>query len=296
MQVVLGHARGDLRVGFSASMFGSVNNNDAIAAIRAWSQIFMDEEDISSVPRPQILGSMVEIEAALKSGTLDYVSLTTVEYDYVRNLLPAKTITVGVRSGSLSEKYLLLVSRDSGIESLEDLRGKSLRLITGPRLTLLSAWLDVALMQKGLAPTVAFFGTVKWGETMGKTLLPVFFGQADACVITRSGFDTMTELNPQIGRKLSVIAQSDPLIPTMFCFTRYVDKDIQEKVAREITRWHLTTAGRQCLMIFQTDSIEMHPVSVLSLTLDLLAEHRLLLKKTKKDAGAKKGLEQAVAK
>ena len=39
------------------------------------------------------------------------------------------------------------------------------------------------------------------------------------------GFKTMSELNPQVGRRLKVLASSAELVPTGFCFRRdYVDQ------------------------------------------------------------------------
>ncbi len=274
---VLGEGSGYVRVGFSASMFSEVNQNDAIAAVRAWSRVFTDESNIASVPQPLVLNGMAEIEAALAGGTLDYVNLTMAEYAVIRSYLPSDTVTLGIVSGSFSDEYLLLTSEESGIASLEALRGKSLLLMDNSRSSLAAPWLDVLLMRVGLTPTTDFFGTVNGDTMIGKVLLPVFFGKADACVVTRSAFDTMVELNPQIGRKLKTIAVSRPLVPTVFCFTPTVDEMVKEKVSREITQWHLTVAGKQCLTIFQTDSIEEHPISVLSPTLDLLAEHERLM-------------------
>ncbi|MCK7505548.1 MAG: phosphate/phosphite/phosphonate ABC transporter substrate-binding protein [Desulfobacterales bacterium] len=37
------------------------------------------------------------------------------------------------------------------------------------------------------------------------------FRQADACVVGRNSYETMVELNPQVGRELKVVASSHPL-------------------------------------------------------------------------------------
>ena len=40
----------------------------------------------------------------------------------------------------------------------------------------------------------------------------------DACVVARTGFETMCEINPQIGKQLKVIASSPEVVPAVFCF------------------------------------------------------------------------------
>ena len=49
---------------------------------------------------------------------LDFISITTTEFAAVRDLLSCDTITVSITSDSITEEYLLLVRRDSGVKNL----------------------------------------------------------------------------------------------------------------------------------------------------------------------------------
>ncbi len=266
-----------IRIGYSSSLFYELNRNDVIAATRVWTQALLNQQDISVIQKPVVFDSTDELREALSSNILDYISLTTVEYAAVRDLLNCETITLSVVSDSVTEEYILLVNNDSGIENLHDLQGKSLHLVKSDRLSLSTVWLDTILLREGLKPAADFFITVKSHKNVGKVILPVFFGQGDACVVTRKMFDTISELNPQISKRLKAIAVSPALIPTFFCFTKNSDEGLREKVSREISNWHLSPVGRQSLIIFKSDGLEVRPISYLESALDLISEHKRLM-------------------
>lgn len=274
-----------IRVGFSSALFENVNYNDAIASIRAWAQALLKKQDISAVPKPVILNDKSEIKEVLSNNMLDYISLTTTEYAEVSEMLPCDTITVSVTSDLITEEYLLLVHKDSGIESLQGLNGKKLRFVSGARMSMAMTWLDNILLREKFKPAVEFFSSLELNKNAGRVILPVFFKQADACVVTRNMFDTMVELNPQIGRRLKIIAVSSPLVPSFFCFTRNSDESLRKKVSSEILHWHLSSFGKQSLTMFQCDGLEIHPVSCLETALDLIDEHKMLLKQAASSSG-----------
>ena len=98
------------RVGFSATLFSGVNENDAIAAVRAWAQAIAQTRGIPADPQPKIFRSVAEIGAALTDRAVDCISMTTGEYAALRGLMGGDNIVAGVTSGSITEEYLLLVN------------------------------------------------------------------------------------------------------------------------------------------------------------------------------------------
>jgi ABC-type phosphate/phosphonate transport system substrate-binding protein len=269
-----------INIGFSSSFFYEVSRNDAIASIRAWTQALLNKQDISAVPMPVIFDTIAEIRAGLSNDKLDYVAITTQEYAEVRDLLTCDVVTVSVTSKSIKEEYLLIVPQSSGINKINDLKGKRLLMVKSARLSLAMVWLDTILLNKGIEPAEVFFDVIESEKNAGKVILPVFFNQADACVVTRTMYNTMVELNPQIGQKLKTIEVSPALVPSFFCFTRNSDITIREKVLKEISRWHLSTFGKQSLTMFQCDGLETHPISCLDSALNLIDRHKQLLTKS----------------
>jgi phosphonate transport system substrate-binding protein len=171
---------------------------------------------------------------------------------------------------------VLLVHRDSGIQRLGDLKGKTLNLLQHARACLGSAWLDTLLARENLDPAADFFGKIVPVLKTGKAVLPVFFHQVDACLVTRNGYETMIELNPQTGQHLKALATSPPFVPVIFSFRADYNAPVNNQIVGELSRWHLNPAGRQILTLFQTDSLEEHPISCLDSSLELLAEYRKL--------------------
>lgn len=122
-----------------------------------------------------------------------------------------------------------------------------------------------------------YFGQIVLKNKIPNTVLPVFFRQADACLVTRSSFETMTELNPQLGQQLRILLVSEPYVPVVFCFRDNYQSEVKAQVLKEIENLHLSPAGRQILTIFQIDKLFEQSSSVLDITIALLQEHQMLL-------------------
>jgi len=100
-----------------------------------------------------------------------------------------------------------------------------------------------------------FFSVVKHVEKLSGAVLPVFFGQANACLVTQSGFSTMSELNPQIGQKLQTVARSRPLIPALLCFRKDFNSPQKEHILEAFSELNTSSSGQQILTIFQAEAL-----------------------------------------
>ena len=273
-------ARFTFRIGFSATMFTDVNVNDARAAVKVWAQTIARERDVPTDPEPSILTGMAELTAALRSNQVDAIALTTDEYGPLSQAVPLAPIFVARVGGHTGEEYVLLAHRESGITNLGNLRGRNLTTYQNPMACLAPIWLDTLLAQQGLPPRNEFLGRVSGNSKLARVVLPVFFRQCDACLVTRSGFDTMNELNPQTGKALKVLATSPMLMPAVFCFRANYAPPFKEKLLAAIRNLHGTPAGQQVLTIFRSESMEEQPASCMESALELLATHRRLCLET----------------
>lgn len=282
-------------IGFSSANFTDVNENDAIAAVRVWSQALARERGIPADPQPKVLRGAGEIEAALTNNLLDAINMTVPEDAAIRSRVELSSCVVSIKGGSVTEEYVLLVHRQGGIERLEDLRGHKVGLLNSARGVLAPAWFETLLARQELGSPATFCGEVISSSKVSKAVLPVFFKQCDACVVTRSGFETMVELNPQTGQQLKVLATSPPLVPVIFCFRAGFSPSIRTKLLGEIAKWDTTPAGRQLLTVFQCDGLVERPVSCLDSALELLAEHQKLCSRTNSVLGEAASMASAQA-
>jgi phosphonate transport system substrate-binding protein len=257
-------------------MFTEVNENDVKAAMKVWAQTLMRERGMPVDPQVSVHSGIEDLSSALRGKTVDAFSLTTEEYWVLQREMHSSHVIVGVFGGRVAEEYVLLVHRESGFERVGDLRGRSVALFQNPRMSLASVWLDTLLLKGGLAPASSHFGRVTQVTKLPRVVLPVFFRQNDACVVTRRGFETMSELNPQVGRQLKAIAVSPELLPAGFFFRGDFSPSIRDRALVEFDRIHTTPAGQQALTVYQSERLSVQPISILDSSLELLENHRRL--------------------
>ena len=110
--------------------------------------------------------------------------------------------------------------------------------------------------------------------------LQVFFGQADAALVSKAAFDLACELNPQLTKKVAVLSESPPLITAFFMFRPITNrKESWPKVEKAILDLHKTPGGRQLLTIIQSRKMVKWDPSVLDGTIEFIKKHRQLVKK-----------------
>ncbi|WP_320045273.1 hypothetical protein [uncultured Desulfobacter sp.] len=66
-------------------------------------------------------------------------------------------------------------------------------------------WLRSLMVEKGLGQADTYFSKLKWVNKINEAVLPVFFKQADACLVNLKGLDIMAELNPQIAQQVKIV-------------------------------------------------------------------------------------------
>ena len=259
------------RVAFSHSFFGGATDADVTAAIVAWQETIVRPAGIPFNPHPMLCAGLPDMVAALKRGEIDAVALQFSEYAAVpAGLLDSDFVYVNERRGGAYEQYVLLVPQASDVREIRQLRGRKLIGWDHPRMCLAISWLDRLLAEDGQESSATFFGAQTKEARAAKVILPVFFGKADVCLVTRAAFLDMTELNPQIGQRLRALATSEDLIPSFFCFRRAYVSRFRPQLEAAIQNLHTSASGKQVLMIFGCDQITQRPGSCLQSAWDLM--------------------------
>lgn len=264
------------RIGFTTSMFTEVNENDARAAMIVWGRTVARERGIPVEPEVLVYRTAQDMLPDLLAGRVDVASVTTVEYEELRTVGFAPIFLV-YQDGEVAAEYVLVTHRDAPLETLADLKGRQVHVHQQIWTHLAPYWLDALLIQEGLAPLAQLAGRVTTLPNLTQALLPIFFGQADACLITRRAFATMTELNPQLGAQLRILAASEPMVPAVFAFRRDYAPPFLEQLLAGIRELHETPAGRQVLLVFNSERIGHYPETALDSALELIALHRRLV-------------------
>ena len=268
-----------INVGFSPYLFSNVNKTDASASIKVWTETLLEERDLRIENQPVFYESTEDMKKALQKNEVDMVSLLTTEFFALRHQVPLDTLQFVVIGGKITEEYLLLVPQDGGVESLTDLQGKTLVLVNGPRMGMGDLWLETRLMENGFSGIDDFFSSCEIEPKSSRSVMSVFFGKLDACLVNRSGYETMVEMNPQIGRALKIVETSPEFIPALICLRASYDPASKKQVADSFLNLHKEARGRQVLTVFKSDRLIAGTDADLATTFDWVEKHALLRKK-----------------
>ncbi|MFH0998838.1 MAG: PhnD/SsuA/transferrin family substrate-binding protein [Pseudomonadota bacterium] len=264
------------RLAFSEKMFSQVQVEDARAAMKVWMMTVFRERSIPTDPDPKIYDNLEEMLRGSQGKPAEGFGITSEECWQLSKEIKIDRLVVGAINGRIAEEYVVLVHRDSPIGSLADLRERSLIVLENPRMSLATIWLDTFLLQNGMAATAKFFKSTTLANKLSQVVLPVFFRNSDACLVTRRGFQTMSELNPQVGKQLRILATSQELVPVLFAFRADHASPFREQMLVEMRRLPETPAGQQILTLLQTERVEEQPMSCLTAAFELLATHQRL--------------------
>ncbi len=263
-----------VRMGFRT--LGNTNRNDMIAAMKAWLNTVAKERNLDAVPLPYVFDSISELENALRHDQLDVFSASMEEFTLLEKTFPAAGMFAIKVNGKITEQYVLLVRRDRGRSDLKELRGENLVLMDHLRTSLAPLWLDVELMRQKLPAGGRFFGKITHVTKVNQAILPVFFRQADAAIVTRASFETAAELNPQLAREIQVLTSSQDLVPGIGGYRKGATSKAVDFYRTEALRLTDSPAGRLVLNLFQADSIVEIRESDLARTRSFLAEYARL--------------------
>jgi len=158
---------------------------------------------------------------------------------------------------------VILAKKSGPIQHLADLKGRRLCTLNVPKMCVAPAWLSTLLEAGHLGAAEQFFGSVITDTKASRVVLPVFFGQADACLTSKRSFDTMCELNPQVARDLTTIAGSPAMIVSFYIFRKNYRSVNRQKVISALSGLRSSPAGRQLDTLFQFGEITIRDAGCL---------------------------------
>ena len=272
------HAREQsvFRLATSDQTFGGFNKNDTAAALLAWARSIVKEKGLNVRAEMSVFSQFEALHGAFLSGEIDAASLN------VREILKLggmpEMVYLPVMEEGLFVRYAVIVHARKGIRDPGQLVGKNLSIHESVRMVYALDWLAMLLTEAtgAVSPSTADHprGTLIKVENTSKAILQVFFGQADAALVTSQAFDLACELNPQLGRDLAVLAVSQPFVPSAFVFRPGYQGWIREQLEAAIMDLPQTVAGRQLLTTFKCSRMEKHPASVLDSTVAFINKHK----------------------
>ncbi len=245
-----------LRIGLWLPAFVNFNPNDARVASQVWVEKWGRKSGLYDGAETRVFEDSSNLGTQIAAEHWDLIMLPVEEFFRVGEplgLTPDFTVTRGDQPGDV---HVLLVRRDSGIAELKNLKGHRILVATEHNQFTGSAWLNDLLARQGL-PELATLAEVLEGERKpAKQILPVFFGQADACLVSRYEFAAMVEMNPQVGEKLVVLAESPRLLSLVFCLAASLGADRRAALRASLATVHKDEEFRQLLLLQKVTCLE----------------------------------------
>jgi len=254
-------------------MFAGVNENDARAAMKVYSRTIGDQNGVYVSTEPELLDGTNAVLRALALKRNLVFALTAPEFLAIESLgLEGPLLCSSVR-GTVTEEYLLLTRDDSSLRRIEGLVGSHIIISSDLRSSLALCWLEVLLAEHHLASATQVAGRIAFFPKTTQVVLPVFFGKADACIVTRNNFEVMCELNPQLKKQLRILATSPTLVPALSCFSRGTPEALKQQILKAVDMSASKPAYQQIMTLFKADGVGNQPLSVLENTRELMATY-----------------------
>lgn len=266
-----------LRYGVSVTAFPDINPNDGLAASTVFGRAIAKATGDWSDTQASLFDDTESIVKAVNADALDITVLSTTEYLPIERQLKADPFLIYELAGSVFEEYVLLARE--GVGSVADLAGKRVSVFNSTTFRGLGeTWLDVQLIEAGLAEGTRALSQMRVTKKRAQASIALFFGQVDAAVEPKSAFDTNVEMNPQMGRKLKVLARSQPLLPGVVCIRRSMAPNLRKRLVDTVVRMHEQTQYRQTFLVLRISKLVAFEPKDLATTRQLndryLALHR----------------------
>ncbi|MEN8254143.1 MAG: PhnD/SsuA/transferrin family substrate-binding protein [Verrucomicrobiota bacterium] len=258
----------DLHIGFSAEFFEGINQTDAMAAMKVWSESVATSRGITINSHAKVYKDCEELGAALRADKVDLLVVLSHQMIALRDQGLLDPEFVSLRNGNPSENYLLLVHRDGGISNIADLGQKAVVVQSNARASLGERWFKHLMAEQGIEESR--FPVVTEASKVSKVVLPVFFKKADACLVTRNGYGILCEFNPQLAKQLVVLTESPGFVPTSICFRSNYKSEIHGDLIAGLSELHLEPRGQQVLMLFKVDALQDYDAALMENVEELL--------------------------
>jgi len=221
-----------------------------------------------------------DMASDMLDGTIQVACLPSEDLLQLRKRSLAEPLLITSTSSGREMELLLLVREDSGIRTLDDLHGKTIAISKHPlgSTSIFHIWLETMLMARGHSKMDSFFSSIKEFNVLAKVVMPVFFRKADACVVTRHVFNLTTELNPQIGKQLAIIASIENLSQGIVAVDRRLPEQTKKKIRESFLSLNDSPEGKQLIMLFQVSTISPYRKGDLKTTEELFSKYQRLKK------------------
>lgn len=263
------------KVVFSQAVSDYANQADVSAAIAKWTSFIGNLLEPGRPLSHIMVADAAGVVTAVHASAADFSVMTSLEFLEVESRLEAEPLMTYRMSAETQTRYVLVTT--AGVTSLAALAGRSLQLLNANAAPQPSAlWLEVLLAEAKLPPPARHFSDLVDAKKATQALLAVYFGRSQAALVPRDAYLTALELNPDVGRKVTVLATSPPLLRTVVCASRRIDARTRTRWSAALGKAHEQPAAAQLFTLFKVDRFVTWEPGLLDNVRALVARHAAL--------------------
>ena len=149
------------------------------------------------------------------------------------------------------QDHILIIARQDMSSAKVNYLGK--RLLLPENDLFAELFVDSEVIKQHHQPSERVFSEIHKVTKNQRIILDLFFDKADIAVVNESALDLMSEMNPQIKKKIYTI-KVFPLLSRNYAYF-HRDYAFQKKLKQEAYRFNAEPRGRQILEVFQMNAI-----------------------------------------
>lgn len=238
-----------LAIGFSSKFFPDIDPKDAQAAMHLWVSEVGTQASFQS--ESVVYTNIEEMFSDFRKGKLDLIVMSSIDYFRSEKGLHGIPGFVGIRDGKILERHVMLAPVGKVNTSVLSLKKLKLALVQHDDLGML--FLNSALLKQRQPEMNRFFSSVAFKPKHSQAIHAVYFGTADVCVVSERSFRIVSELNPQVARRLQVVDRSAGLLPGVAVFRKDYPQAYRNTVESITLSLKNNVRGRQILSLLQHD-------------------------------------------
>lgn len=200
-----------LVMGFYAhSITEMASLKDIEVSLNFWAKEFMTEEARKfginiTESRAVLFDSISDMHDAMQRGEVDMVIAPPIllALNFKKDELAQGF--AGMLSGSRPDTLLFVGRADKHLLRLQDLKGKRLALPETDEFA--AMYLDSLFLEEFRRPVNQLAQSIETQSKASRIVLDIYFNQVDAGIVYLNAYEVMAELNPDIGKQLTVIEQ-----------------------------------------------------------------------------------------
>ncbi len=247
-----------INFGFIYGIFNEVNINDAKVTLKIWA-----ENNVKAISKRKnkhykinvkIYNSIDEICMDLNDKNIDILTLSSLDYIKIRKKTDLLPLVLSTSSITNLEKDYLLVKSNSSIKSIKEIRNKELCIVSGSMGEISKLWLENLLIGEKIGSN-GFFSKITEHKNSSQGIISVFLGKADACIIDKSSYLALIEMNPKFKNGLKIIAESSSFALGLTCMRKSFTELEQKELIDISLKMKNDIYGNQIFKIFKISGL-----------------------------------------